>query len=71
MKRHARELFSHLSTLYSKDKRIIPNIRISDLRLPVTQAIPCALILNELLSNAFKYAYNGKTRRFSFDLNGT
>jgi two-component sensor histidine kinase len=61
MERHTRELFSHLSTLYSKDKRIVPKIQIADLRLPVTQAIPCALILNELVSNAFKYAFNGRS----------
>jgi len=60
MTRHARELFTHLSTLYAKDRCITPEFRISSLRLPVTQAIPCALVLNELLSNAFKYAFDGR-----------
>ncbi|MGD8388273.1 MAG: histidine kinase dimerization/phosphoacceptor domain -containing protein [Desulfobacteraceae bacterium] len=61
MTRHARELFSHLSTLYARDRCITPEFRISSIRLPVTQAIPCALVLNELLSNAFKYAFDGRS----------
>ncbi len=60
MERHARELFAHLSNLYSKNTMVTARIHMSDLRLPVTQAIPCALILNELLSNAFKYAFDGR-----------
>jgi len=60
MERHVRELYSHLSNLYSKNRQITPRIEVSNLRLPITQAIPCALILNELLSNAFKYAYDGR-----------
>jgi two-component sensor histidine kinase len=67
MERHARELFSHLSNLYGK-AGIEARFDIPDLRLPVTQAIPCALILNELISNAFKYAShggNGATLRVS------
>ena len=32
-----------------------------DIHLPLDRAIPCALILVELVTNAFKYAFNGKT----------
>jgi len=60
MERHARELFTHLSNLYRKTK-IDARIDMSGLRLPITQAIPCALILNELISNAFKYAFEGRS----------
>lgn len=28
--------------------------------MPVDQAIPCALVVNEILSNAFKHAFRGK-----------
>lgn len=59
MERHARELFSHLSSLYC-DAKVDVRIHMPELRLPVTQAIPCALILNELISNAFKYAFDGR-----------
>ncbi|MCF8063199.1 MAG: HAMP domain-containing protein [Deltaproteobacteria bacterium] len=59
MERHARDLFTHLANLYCDGKEVDVRIRMSNLRLPVTQAIPCALILNELISNAFKYAFAG------------
>jgi len=58
MERHVNELFSHLSHLYCSHKNVTPRIRVADIRLPVTQAIPCALVLNELISNAFKYAFD-------------
>ncbi len=59
MERHVRELFTHLSNLYGKTG-IDVRTHMSGLRLPITQAIPCALILNELISNAFKYAFEGR-----------
>lgn len=34
-------------------------VEAEDVTLPVDKAIPCGLILNELLSNAFKHAFHG------------
>jgi two-component system, sensor histidine kinase PdtaS len=33
------------------------DIQVADLRLPIDSAIPCGLIVNELLSNAMKHAF--------------
>ncbi|MFQ6056193.1 MAG: sensor histidine kinase [Methanosarcinales archaeon] len=49
---HIRELVGYLSQIYAKRKRLItPVIEPSDVYLSVTQAIPCALVLNEVISN--------------------
>jgi PAS domain S-box-containing protein len=37
-------------------------LNINPVRLALDQAIPCGLILNELMSNALKYAYPGKKK---------
>jgi two-component sensor histidine kinase len=65
MERHVEDLFSYLLEVYAHMKnKIVPVIDCSNVFLPVTQAIPCAVIINELLSNVFKHAFkhnqNGK-----------
>lgn len=42
------------------EKKIDLIIEPSELYLSVDQAIPCALVLNELISNAFKHAFREK-----------
>ena len=52
-----------LSNIYSRSGADIQNeIEADEIYLPVDQAIPCALIVNEILSNAFKHAFKGKTQ---------
>ena len=60
MGRHVRELVNYLSEVYEKQKGITTVIEIPDIYLPVTQAIPCATVLSELISNAIKHAFRGK-----------
>ena len=57
MQRHLQQLVTNLSRLYGNDKFVTPVIREADIFLSLTQAIPCAIALNELISNAFKHAY--------------
>ena len=58
LKKHVRELMDHLSHVYADSrKKINAVIESSDVYLSVDQAVPCALILNELISNAFKHAF--------------
>jgi two-component sensor histidine kinase len=63
MERHVEDLFGYLSEVYAHMKNVVvPIIDCSDVFLPVTQAIPCAVIINELLSNAFKHAFNKRQK---------
>jgi len=58
MGRQVRELVSYLLQVYATRKiSITPVIEDSGVYLSVTQAIPCALVLNEVISNAFRHAF--------------
>lgn len=57
MERHIQELAGNLLNIYSKEKAITFDIKSANVYLPVTQAVPCALVLNELISNSLKHAY--------------
>src|SRR5262245_8446406 len=54
------QLASHLFRSYGADpSRIRIDASIGDLRLPIDTAVPCGLIVNELVSNSLKYAFPG------------
>lgn len=58
---YAGELVTHLSSIFSpqKGEGITPKIAATNIKLDIDIAIPLGLILNELISNAYKYAFEG------------
>ncbi|MBF0552737.1 MAG: PAS domain S-box protein, partial [Deltaproteobacteria bacterium] len=63
MEIHLMRLVEHLCDLYAcQEKHICTLIKAPDVYLTITQAIPCALICNELVSNCLKYAFPGHGR---------
>jgi PAS domain S-box-containing protein len=60
MEKQIKELAGHLSSLYRSEKRIHLKIASSEVYLSISQAIPCALILNELITNSLKYAFTDR-----------
>jgi two-component sensor histidine kinase len=55
---YTRALAAELSNAYRPDPaRVRLVFELESIRLEIDRAIPCGLILNELLSNAFKYAF--------------
>ena len=55
---HVRRLLGSIGQIYTNSyRRVRPKIECSHVFLSLTQAIPCALVLNELLSNVYKHAY--------------
>ena len=57
MEKHIHGLSGNLLNIYSKEQTITLDINSANVYLPVTQAVPCALILNELVSNSLKHAF--------------
>ena len=56
-----RDQITDLSAIYGRSgAEITSEIEVRDMYLPVDQAIPCALIVNEILSNVFKHAFKGR-----------
>jgi two-component sensor histidine kinase len=55
---YARWMANEVLSCYSPDRtRIGLELELDPIRFEIDRAIPCGLILNELLSNAFKYAF--------------
>ena len=53
-------LIAHLSTVYGVNRdRIKVEIDAGDILLDIATAMPCSLIVNELVSNSLKYAFHG------------
>jgi len=66
---HARKLTQHLLTSMAEGPHISCDLDVRPVDLTIQQAIPCTLILNELLTNAFKYAYpNGEEGKITVHL---
>lgn len=60
MESHVQELVNYISEVYAGRKEIAVVIEVANIRLPITRAIPSALVLNELISNAYKHAFTGR-----------
>ena len=55
---YAQSLSSHLLSSYGIDPQVIKlNLDIKDVFLDINTAIPCSLIINELVSNSLKHAF--------------
>jgi len=61
MKRQVQDLVEMISGFYDHDHlEVTTHIDCAEIYLPVDQAIPCALALNEIISNIHKHAFKGK-----------
>jgi PAS domain S-box-containing protein len=67
---YARQLVSEMYAAFAgESERISLKVAVEPIEVGLDRAVPCALILNELLSNAFKHAFPGERKgeiRISF-----
>jgi PAS domain S-box-containing protein len=62
-KRFLGELLPQLTESYSaRSRQVNIKIRALDVKLPINEAIPCGLIVNELVSNALKHGFPNDRR---------
>lgn len=60
---YSRKLIEHLySSFKINPSSIIVDIKIENVRLDIDTAVPCGLIINEIVSNAFKHAFIDKEK---------
>ncbi|MBI9110401.1 response regulator [Maridesulfovibrio ferrireducens] len=57
MREYAFTLMNFLLRSYSIDDKVQPQFDINDVHLGIDSAIPCGLIINELLSNSLRHAF--------------
>jgi len=63
IKEYLRELVSYISDTYNLGNRVKVNLQVHVKHqvINLDKAIPCGIIINELMSNAFKYAFEDGT----------
>lgn len=55
------KLIENISDTFSNETDVEYEVKLVDIILNVNQAIPCALIVNEVLTNIYKHAFKGRT----------
>jgi len=56
------KLIDNLEMVMGKDKEIEHHIEKQPIELNINQAIPCSLLINEVVTNVYKHAFEGKER---------
>lgn len=60
---YIRKLIRYIAeNLDTSRKEIVTRVEAGEIQLDMNVAIPCALIINELLTNAYKYAFEGRDK---------
>jgi len=61
-KEYIKDMANELLQIYQNKSKVSLVFNLDDIYLNINIAIPCGLILNELITNAFKYAFQGRNK---------
>jgi two-component sensor histidine kinase len=67
---YVRPLLQQLRQAYQRAEQITTIVEISPISLDIEQLTPCGLILNELITNAYKYAFATPTEGQKIEIRG-
>jgi signal transduction histidine kinase len=56
---YARQLVAHLVSFHRVEERVVVSVLGHGISVPLESAVPCGLLLNELISNVCKHAFPG------------
>lgn len=59
---YLRQLIPGIASAFSDDNQVTTNIRCEGLIVDMDEAVPLAMIINELITNSFKYAFKSKIK---------
>ncbi len=59
MKEYIDTMIQDLMPSYTQDKKIRLDLSVKDIYLDINAAVPCGLIINEIITNALKHAFEG------------
>ncbi|GAB5523677.1 MAG: hypothetical protein Roseis2KO_15490 [Roseivirga sp.] len=59
---YLRQLIPGIASTFGGDKTVNTTIRCDELSVEMDEAVPLAMIINELITNSFKYAFKEQTR---------
>lgn len=62
MEKQIHDLYHNLSMVYASGCQIITEIKVYGVNLSIDQAMPCTLVVNELISNALEHAFTERTK---------
>ena len=57
---NVKQLLHNIEDIYSSGKQITVDLKVEQIPMNINQAIPCALMVNEVVTNAFKHAFKNK-----------
>ncbi|MFC1503993.1 PAS domain S-box protein [Spirochaetota bacterium] len=57
MKDYINSLVDYITNSYSHNSHVSVTIKVKDVHVDIDKLVPCGLIINELVSNIFKYAF--------------